>query len=94
MATKTKAKAAPTAEPAAETERPKRRGPGNPKTSPWYSTPSSQRNRRQVALTIPDDVRAALAKMAEADGVALSRWLERQIRTEAAKRGIELAAEE
>jgi hypothetical protein len=52
-------------------ERPER-GPGNPASSPWYSTPNESRHRKGLELTITDEVRARLEQLAAARGVSKS----------------------
>jgi hypothetical protein len=36
----------------------------NPKDSPWHSTPQAARRRKQVGLTLSDEARAKLARLA------------------------------
>lgn len=46
---------------------------GNPKTSPWYNQKRDKRRRRCLELTLSDQTRVALAKIAAATGRSRSR---------------------
>jgi hypothetical protein len=54
-------------------QRARKRGPGNPTTSEWYSTPAAMRNRKPFGVTLSDEERSAAEDVAEAHGVPLSR---------------------
>lgn len=59
--------------------------PGNPKDSPWRSTPRSKRKRKPLAITLSDDARLRLDALALKDAleneapVSLSGTIERLI---------------
>lgn len=50
---------------------------GNPKSSPWRSTPRSKRKRRGIQLTLSDEAVRALEELA--DGESKSAVVERLI---------------
>ena len=37
---------------------------GNPKASPWYNTPRAKRRRRTLEITLSDEARAKLDRLA------------------------------
>ncbi len=41
---------------------------GNPKKSPWYSTPKAKRVRKGIELTITDEAREKLDRLADRYG--------------------------
>ena len=45
---------------------------GNPKDSPWYSTPRHMRRRKPLGLTLPEDVLERLDAIARVRGVSRS----------------------
>ncbi len=53
--------------------------PGNPTDSPWYSTPSAARKRKPVVLTLSDEARERLAKLAAAQDTSMSALVEHLI---------------
>lgn len=64
---------------------------GNPKDSPWRSTPRSKRKRPGRNLTLSDAVWDAIGEMAGAGG--RSDFVEKLVRKEAKERGIEIPEE-
>lgn len=40
-----------------------------PKTSPWESTPQGKRKRKKVQITLSDEARAKLDRLAKAPGM-------------------------
>lgn len=49
---------------------------GNPKTSPWRSTPREQRKRKPLNVSLPDDALALLDELAEDEQRARSQIVE------------------
>lgn len=45
-----------------------RRGPGNPSTSPWYSTSSANRTRKPMTITLSAEGRRNLDTLAQQRG--------------------------
>ena len=41
---------------------------GNPKTSPWYSTPKSKRLRKGIEIMLTDEARAKLERLGKKYG--------------------------
>ena len=54
----------------------KRRGPGNPPGSPWYSTPETARNRPSIKLTLSPEALALLDRLSLMTGKRRSRVVE------------------
>lgn len=55
---------------------PKRRGPGNPPGSPYYSMPDSERGRPSIKLTLSREALARLDAAATRVGLPRSRVVE------------------
>jgi predicted DNA-binding protein len=53
--------------------------PGNPKDSPWYSTPRSERKKKGTELMLSDEARERLEKLAKKHGVSKSEMVEQLI---------------
>ncbi len=53
---------------------------GNPKASAWYSTPNAKRRRKGVELTLSDEAREKLKRLAKKRGVSMSAVVEELIR--------------
>ena len=49
-----------------------RRMPSNPKDSEWFSAPNVKRKRKLTNLSLPDDVRERLEKIAAVRGTSMS----------------------
>ena len=52
---------------------------GNPKDSEWYSTPQEARTRKVVNVTLSDEARARLERMAKARKTSRSAVVENLI---------------
>ncbi len=52
---------------------------GNPRTSSWYSTPKAKRKRKGVELTLSDEARAKLKRLARKRGTSMSGVVEELI---------------
>jgi hypothetical protein len=50
--------------------------PPNPKESQWYSTPAEARKRKPFTITMSEEAKERLDKMAKARGVSRSQVLE------------------
>ncbi len=50
--------------------------PGNPKTSPYYSTPRALRNRKPINLSLSDDALALLDELADEEQRPRSQIIE------------------
>lgn len=53
---------------------------GNPKGSPWRSTPRAARRRKPLSVTLSNEERAALEAYATARGLTLSQAVAELIR--------------
>ena len=49
---------------------------GNPKASPWYSTPKAKRKRKGLEVTLSDEAREKLERLAARRGESMSRVVE------------------
>ncbi len=49
---------------------------GNPKASAWYSTPNAKRRRKGVEVTLSDEARAKLKRLARKRGTSMSGVVE------------------
>lgn len=52
------------------------RMPGNPKRSKWRVTPQDARNRKMVAITLSDEARERLERLADEHGLTKSMLVE------------------
>lgn len=53
-----------------------RRMAGNPKDSPWYSTPRTERRRKGIEVTLPDEALERLERLARARKLSRSAVIE------------------
>jgi len=49
---------------------------GNPKSSPWYSTPRTKRRRKGIEIMLSDEAAARLERLAKQRGVSRSAVVE------------------
>jgi hypothetical protein len=52
------------------------RMPSNPKESKWYSTPKEDRSRKPIGVTLSDEARDRLDRMAKARKLSRSQVIE------------------
>lgn len=52
---------------------------GNPKESPWYSTPARDRKRPPIGLTLSPEALDRLERMAKARGLSRSQVVEQLV---------------
>ena len=57
------------------------RMPSNPKESKWYSTPKAARQRKPIGITLSDEARDRLDRMAKARKLSRSEIIEEMIMT-------------
>jgi len=55
------------------------RMPSNPKESKWYATPKEARNRKPIGITLSDEARDRLDRMAKARKQSRSAVIEEMI---------------
>lgn len=64
----------------------KRRAPGNPKDSPWFSATQEMRARKIRGFTMADDTFQAIKDLAAQEGVSQSEVVEEAVTLYAKKR--------